>query len=205
MAMSAMSVVFSVFVLNFHHKTAASSPPPAWVKGVTVIASYITCSKVRFNGDTCQSSSTNDYAPARRAYTEPSANQTLFSDCQVNNFEETDVCQSLLQRQTELRRHRCNSGNCNGTVLISDNQDTISKTTTVLEKVMLDYVTKVLSSYDRKAQESRTIQDWREIARVVDRLFFIVFLFITIVSTIVILIVCPLMKNITIDNEIFNE
>lgn len=201
--MSAMSVVFSVFVLNFHHKTTAASPPPGWIKGVALIASYITCSKVRFS-DTFQSASVNEYTVGH-SYTEQSTTQPLFSECQINSFEDTDVCQSLLQRQTDQKRHMCNSGNCNGTVIIPDPQSSGSKTSTVLEKVMLDYVTKVLSSYDKKAHESRTIEDWREIARVVDRLFFILFLFITLVSTFVILIVCPLMKDITIDNELAKE
>lgn len=200
MAMSALSVVFSVFVLNFHHKTAAATPPPAWIKGVALIASYLTCSRVNFSESFPGNTVVNDYNIGSNHYHETTT-QSGFHECQINSFEDVDVCQSLLQRQTDSKSQRCNSGNCNGTVII-DNQSPNSKSITVLEKVMLDYVTKVLSSYDKRAHESRTLQDWREIARVIDRLFFILFLLITIISTIVILLVCPLMKNITIDNEV---
>lgn len=201
--MSAMSVVFSVFVLNFHHKTTAARPPPAWIKGVATIASYVTCSEVHFS-DACGSETAGEYKLGSHSYSDPINSQHVIGECQMNNFEEGDANQRLLQRPAESLGTRCNTGSCNGTVIIPDRQ-TSDKTVTLLEKVMLDYVTKVLSSYDKKSHETRTIQDWREIARVIDRLFFALFLFITLVSTFVILIVCPVMKNITIDSEILKD
>jgi hypothetical protein len=48
------------------------------------------------------------------------------------------------------------------------------------------------------------MSDWKEIARVFDRVLFVLFALITASSTVVLLVICPMTKEITIE-DFMNE
>ncbi|XP_052796737.1 acetylcholine receptor subunit alpha-type acr-16-like isoform X3 [Mya arenaria] len=196
MAMSAMSVVFSVFVLNFHHKNSSTKPPPAWIKTLARLAATITCSKIKFSDISQTWKSTQNYC-------ERLSPQSNYSTPQSTHFEEVDACQSLLLGKPPEVRPQCTANQCNGTfVMDGSGGGEAGRPSRPVEKVILEYVTKVLSGYDRQYVESQTLHDWREVARVLDRVFFLLFITVTLLSTIITLIVCPVMKNIKIDNYV---
>jgi hypothetical protein len=67
------------------------------------------------------------------------------------------------------------------------------------DKELLTYFKQVMLIHDNTLSERRAIHEWKEVARVVDRLSFYIFLLITGTSTIVLLVISPMTKDIRLD------
>lgn len=192
MAMSALSVVFSVFVLNFHHKRSGSVPPPPWIKAIAHCASILTCTSITFNSDVCISTKTQRNIQKEHNITE-------YNLINVNQEEDNETCEHLMDIHTNSQCPDNHRG-----VKSSNNNTNGRSHLPIVENILSDYVNKVLSGYDRLREENLVMNDWKEIARVFDRILFILFAFITFSSTIVILVICPMTKSITIE-DFMNE
>ena len=70
----------------------------------------------------------------------------------------------------------------------------------IFDREILNYFKHVLTSHDRTMSERQIIHEWQEVARVMDKLFFWMFLSITSISTIALLVISPMTKDIHIDN-----
>ncbi|XP_045156385.1 neuronal acetylcholine receptor subunit alpha-10-like isoform X4 [Mercenaria mercenaria] len=193
MAMSALSVVFSVFVLNFHHKRSGSIPPPPWIKSIAKFASLMTCTTLTFNSDIYTSTKVQRSVPKEHNITE-------YNLINVNNQDdEIETCEHLLDIHTNSQ---CTESHKN--VKSSNNNTNGRAHLPLVENILSDYVNRVLSGYDRLREESQVISDWKEIARVFDRMLFLIFAFITFSSTLTLLVICPFTKSITIE-DFMNE
>lgn len=190
MAMSALSVVFSVFVLNFHHKRTGSHPPPSWIKFIAKIASVLTCTTINFTTDNRGFSHVNRNAPKEHRTTE-------YDLINVSQEEEIETCEHLLDIHSNSQ---CPEGHRN--VKSSNNNTNGRAHLPLIENILIDYVNRVLSGFDRSKEECQVVNDWKEIARVFDRVLFLLFAFITCSSTLALLVICPLTKTITIDEFI---
>ena len=189
MAMSALSVVFSVFVLNFHHRGTCRRGPPAWLKAFALFISRVLCSRVHFSDRsahpqqmtyTLNHQSNNDYKSLLT-----NEIRDIDTTCSPSNGYPNSQEQNNTQKHIQIHKQPCNK--CSS-----------------LEEDILGYFNKVLSGYERSAEEMRAVNDWQEVARMMDKTLFVLFLFITICSTFVLLVICPMSKNIDIDTAMPN-
>lgn len=199
MAMSALSVVFSVCVLNFHHKRIGTNPPPYWLKAVATIASHLTCSKISFsNSNTPMSPKVNNVG-----HIDHLVNHGDFNSVKFDGETDTESREQLLDIHSTPM---CVENQINGTCT-NRNPGIHSNGRTQLplvETMVLEYVNRLLSKYDRSTDENRSLNDWREIARIFDRVLFVIFGLITVISTLTILVICPFTKSITIEGSMGN-
>ena len=97
--------------------------------------------------------------------------------------------------------HHNNTNNNNGNNSKQDDQQQQQQQSTLNRRLneSLEMFTKNLKSYLKRQQihhVNKNLQnEWKLIALIVDRLLFWIFTFITLVSSIVLLVVVPLMKN----------
>lgn len=197
MAMSALSVVFSVFVLNIHHKNSGCKPPPRWLKAITRIAAFFTCSRAKF------SDVKTTWTPVQ-TYSDQVTPQSNFSTAPSGQYEEVESGRRLLLGNAS-EGVPCNAKPSGVGFMMDEPQIDHEHSSGNVEKAVLGYVNKLLSGHDRQTAESKCSQDWREIARVLDRLFFMIFILVTVISSIVVLMVLPLTKDISIDKFIASQ
>ena len=179
MVMTSFSVVFGVFVLNLHHKGARLHRAPKWMRVMTL--NYM--SKFlffKFNRNTLGLNI--KYCPEEQEemipYTPTQNGRPSFT--YETNY---NTCAgSVDSQETELREK---------VVHHSKSNDEILK--------LLRYLVDKQSASD---EEVKIIREWEEIATVVDRLFFIFFVCFGIVSTISLLILRPMAKDMAIDEFI---
>lgn len=188
MAMSALSVIFSVFVLNFHHKRTGTNRPPAWLKCFARIAAHLTCTRPVFHSDV--------YRPIPVVHATSSEQRVHENNCIQLNEDITDESQDLLR---ETSTHHNENVSFNLSNRVKNNNTNGMLNLRFIETVLADYLKRVVSGHDRTQEEILILNEWREIARVMDRLLFIIFGFITFSSTVTLLVICPATKSITID------
>ncbi|XP_071167041.1 acetylcholine receptor subunit alpha-type acr-16-like [Mytilus edulis] len=186
MSMSGLSVVFSVFVLNIHHRGALAKGPPSVIKTFARLTAKILCMNIRLDNQMNFSHATN-YTPERNfMYPSHESDALIQNDIgrhghtNINHVDLNDVTNETL---TDVMNQNVNINNTN-----------VYKST--FDKELLTYFKQVMHIHDNSINERRAIHEWQEVARVVDRLSFCVFLAITGTSTIVLLVISPMTKNI---------
>ncbi|ESP05439.1 hypothetical protein LOTGIDRAFT_152290 [Lottia gigantea] len=181
MAMSALSVALSVFVLNCHHKGVLLHRPSKYIKMGALLLGRLLCVQLNYI------TKTDGY---KDVIDNQGESENLIENGKVENNNPTD------RPRLDL--------NLNG--LIDNNQRSIQNPgsngrqtpNSELEKEILRYLKCVLEAYERGRSERLAVVEWQEIARVMDKLFFIIFITITSVSTLVLLIISPMTKITTI-------
>lgn len=183
MAMSGMSVVFSVLVLNIHHKGVLSKYPPRILKCVTRVFARVLCMKVQLD-DTANPGSVrrNTYTPVNYTCKSHDNESLLYND---------------MQRHTPIHVDLQGSDAIDDVMNQNMPQNVSGKSNFDME--ILNYFTQVMASHEQSLVEKQIIHEWREIARVMDKAFFWLFLLVTISSTIVILVISPMTKEINLD------
>ncbi|XP_060066499.1 acetylcholine receptor subunit alpha-type acr-16-like [Ylistrum balloti] len=186
MAMSGLSVVFSVFVLNIHHKGALSKGPPRILKGIVLILAKMLCLKVQFQDE-------SSYTPHTGSYTSNSAYAA---------FKARDS-ESLLLNSKHEKIHGdlgdVSDDTLNDVMNQNINMSSPTANRTNFDREVVTYFKHVMSSYEQTVTERRTIHDWQEVARVMDKFFFWLFLSITFISSFIILVISPMTKEIDLN------
>lgn len=179
MLMTSISVVMTVMVLNFHHRGPFDRPVPEWIR-VLVLQKLRSFLKMHLqyplnnNGAMLVSNGLVRKLSTKKA-------RGLVSD---NRFEEqffplqeTDFI-SADGRSTTTRKSRRSI----------DMQTRLYRTLqALLKRQEADAVCQMLAS------------EWREVARVIDRLLFWIFLICTVIITIVLLVIIPVTHRSTDD------
>ncbi|XP_050402297.1 neuronal acetylcholine receptor subunit alpha-10 isoform X2 [Patella vulgata] len=154
MAMTSMSIILTVFVLQLHHVGPHQKPVPRWMKSLVInILARAVC---------------------------------MCSTAQSAKNPSDDVCLSTFMENIE-------SGNCNGgrppngLIVPRDRKSEQSERVTSHLKVLV-------ARQDSEDAHLDIVKEWRLVAHVMDRLLFWIFLIVAVVSSIVILVVKPLMK-----------
>ena len=70
--------------------------------------------------------------------------------------------------------------------------------TAKIEREILHYLRAVLEAHERSKAERIAVNEWQEVARVLDTLFFWLFVFITAISTLVLLVFSPMTKDVSV-------
>lgn len=193
MAMSALSVIFSVFVLNFHHKRTGTRPPSAWLKSFARTIACFTCTRIKFSCDMYRAVSVMHSPIDDQRMQENGClqiNEELITDSHENS------------RDSGVHNSDIGSFNVNGRGKNNNTNGVINLQ--YVETILSDYVKRVVSGHDRTLEEIQVLNDWREIARVLDRLLFIIFGIVTVSSTVTLLVISPATKSLTIE-QVLNQ
>ncbi|GAB1606017.1 neuronal acetylcholine receptor subunit alpha-10-like [Argonauta hians] len=184
MAMSALSVVFSVFILNLHHRGSFQSGPPFWLRKLSYLLSRLLCMEWT---DTipnryCHSSLHNKMEKLSRESYGSDRHSHCGVRCNGVGHEKITDCStsSGVNAQTQ-------------SILAQENS---------FDDEMMRYLRYIIAMNDRCMVERKFIQEWQEIAKVMDRFFFGVFLGITVSSTFILLVINPMTKDISLEHTL---
>lgn len=184
MAMSALSVVLSVFVLNIHHRGGMIRKPPNWVKRVANRMSKVFCMNVNLIPDPKKIQTQSYVVKQLHGHGD---HDTLLN-MHNSNGEMTDSHDTLHEKFVDTSESKSPQHGTNRT-----------PKRIKLEKEILDYFNYVMSSNDQAMIEKQTIYEWQEVARVIDKFFFWLFVSISSTMTVFLLIISPMTKHISIE------
>jgi len=187
MSMSGLSVVFSVFVLNIHHRGALAKGPPSFIKSFARFVAKVLCMNIRLDNQ-INFNTTATYIPERNFMYPSHENEALLQNDigRHSNMNHVDINEVSNETLTDVMNQNVNMNSTN-----------VYKST--FDKELLTYFKQVMLIHDNTLTERRAIHEWKEVARVVDRLSFYIFLLITGTSTIVLLVISPMTKDIRLD------
>lgn len=193
MSMSGLSVVFSVFVLNIHHRGVLAKGPPKVVKTCARFAAKMLCMTVYLDNQINYGLTPNYTSERNYMYPSHESEALIQHDlgrhahANMNHVDINDVSNETL---TDVMNQNVNMSNTN---MYKHEKSTF-------DKELLTYFKQVMLIHDNSLCERQAVHEWQEVARVVDRVSFCVFLAITGLSTIFLLIVSPMTKDINLDN-----
>ncbi|XP_050402299.1 acetylcholine receptor subunit alpha-type acr-16 [Patella vulgata] len=179
MAMSALSVALSVFVLNCHHKGVLLHRPPRFVKMSCLILGKLMCVRLNYINK----------MDAFKDLTRPMGeSENLIESGKIENNNPSD------RSRVDLNINGLVDTGQRSRQTVGSGTNGLQTQNTELEREILKYLKFVLESYERGRSERLAVVEWQEIARVMDKFFFIIFITITSVSTLVLLIISPMTK-----------
>ena len=166
MAMSAASVALAVFVLNCHHRSTIVKLPPKPVQILATVVGRLLCMKLF-------------YLKVKEIPSQP--------DWQPNHPLDLprSVCNELMEIEVGGISY-CSS-------VFRNTLDTVDAKNAV-QRHAVEHLRTIISDYQKSQFERGVVLVWREVAHVMDRCFFVVFISITLVSSVVLLVVRPLTK-----------
>jgi nicotinic acetylcholine receptor len=180
MAMSALSVVFSVLVLNIHHKGSLARGPPMWLKTIASVIARILCMKIQYHPEL--------YA------------QLTHSAPKHSNIESQDS-ESLISSDVHKKNEKVEL-NVNGM-----NREVLNQAITApytrssgVEEEISRYFNVMFTAHSRTVFDRKTSNEWQEIARVMDKLFFVLFICVTSSTTFILLVISPMTKDIALEH-----
>ena len=233
MAMSALSVALSVFVLNCHHRGAMLHRPPRLVRVLAATVARALCMHLRYlhhhlaasptcrgRGPSLPSACTNnsnnhsmtntlnndvDSGLLHEMAHVTSADQNHVIDLGLNGLVGDPVVWTRGSNHTDSN-HTNNSieegggGRRGGGGGFGDPTSTTFSTATTLrlEREIANYLRAVVEAHERSKREQVAISEWQEVARVLDKFFFWVFVAVTSISTLVLLVFSPMTKDVTV-------
>lgn len=175
LSMSCLSILLSVYILSIHHQRGKPIRCPYMVKYVTFsFIARILCLKVRSSGHV----STQNRQGRKRNQKK----DNYFEDHQevINLVGMSDSCNG----QDEYSRVINADSNLN-------DLDPILKHYREKESSVNELIKWLHSKQKSECLEDESFQEWRDVAYVLDRLLFVVFLLITVISTALILSLRP--------------
>ncbi len=198
MAITTLSMVLTVFVLNLHHIT--DRPVPHWVKRLVLV--YLArmmgiCIKLDEDSDGGGSHSSKVPKTKNRRHGGPLGNHVTFRRTSVR-LDDSDERTAIIELQpvanssvNQSPLHHAN-GDTERTSLMHDKVYSDSESISGSPARGFNYGTASSSSSnpanqrrDTKQLEQEWAKDWRRVAEVFDRLFFWLFLLAILISTLV--------------------
>lgn len=214
MAMSALSVALSVFVLNCHHRGTSLHRPPKVVKKLSAVIARCFCVRLTYLNNNNYNANNNSryHCAGNTSGTQPSSNWHCYSmppyslnthtkrSSAPSSTQTTSIPQSMPQTAVGPR--------CNGSVETNSTPQNNSglrhnreSKRTMMEAQILHYLKAVLEAYDKGHGERIAILEWQEVARVLDKLFFWLFVVITSLTTVFLLLLSPIAKDVQFPQE----
>ncbi len=176
MALTSVSVILTVFVLNLHYRGPDDTPVPRWIRklflptgvkrGFTFkqnspfVDEYLSDANARFVKNVSLRMTIEDLA------------QELHEELEDSTDAETE----LTRRQLHIHARAART-----------NEDILSA------------LKKIIDRYERDDHDEALMYEWQQVAVAVDRILFWVFFTATLSSTVIVLIIAPLTKYIELD------
>ncbi|XP_050401430.1 neuronal acetylcholine receptor subunit alpha-6 [Patella vulgata] len=190
MAMSSVSVIMTVLVLKLHHSPPNPTEVPNWVRFLIlgVLAKIIQCK--------CSPRKDKKKSNPRSAINS-------------NKYKEPEVTSNLIPEPTPYSRNSFSSDASRADDYTSNVDSRINRRSTSNQESsseyrahlyersaygmeeLLKYLKLIVKKTDKEAEEEDLTDEWKQVALIVDRTMFYTFLFITLFSTLVILVLVP--------------
>ncbi|KAL4227437.1 acetylcholine-gated cation-selective channel [Mactra antiquata] len=219
MAVASVSVILTVVVLKLHHCSPHQKKIPRWVRHFVLghLARLVRCSCVQpcktFTRKASTFESEIDMKELQTKLLRQMENITLkngtsggvnIETSSKNNVNATNM-RNLVQ-MNEMNNSKANMdlrefSISNRSSMNEDEGVTIvrrDKSLTTMEDI-LKYLKVLVVKSDAEDAENEVVDEWKQVALIVDRLFFWLFLLITILSTVIILVIVPSFKYIAED------
>ena len=227
MAMTSLSVVFSVFVLHIHHRGSHNIRAPAWLRQLTFFylapaLGVVTspehrrrqvvdaedcwtsrrCSSVHANGVTQQKVWSS---PTRVSSRDTQRSCATHSSSMQHRDTRSQATYNDYQ-PIRLQRHTWTHLQHEPTDLADDvtlNQNmTSSYADDNLQLQLLSHLQAQAARQVREDAAERVRKEWHDVSAVIDRLLFVIFFLVTVLSTVGILLVQPTFKNVHLEDAI---
>lgn len=216
MAMTSLSVVFSVFVLHIHHRGSHNIRAPVWLRSfafhyLAPALCVVTSSDYErkcFNDVSCWTS--------RRTWSNAYANGVTPTQYAWNHSSQRSASTGSRQNSSQHRRSNAAHVTYNDYRPItkqhqdtSDNHDDVTLTADMtssrndcLQHQLLAHLQTQAARQARDDAAEHVRREWHDVSAVIDRLLFVVFFVVTVLSTVGILIVQPTFKDVKLEDAI---
>lgn len=195
MTLTSVSVIMTVFVLNLHHRGPNRNAVPSWLRNVLLgPLQDILCVGKSDTLPTMHQGSRFLRNMSLRATLENIA-QELQNEAQLENGVMADTIVTDGQGTTLHNETRCDVR-----LLPNDTHQRarrglqIKNLHTKSHEEIVRNLQSILNKHEKEDRDYEIIQEWRQVAQVVDRILFWIFLFGTLSSTIIILVIAPAIK-----------
>ncbi|KAL3867163.1 hypothetical protein ACJMK2_044385 [Sinanodonta woodiana] len=197
MALTSISVIMTVFVLNLHHRGPCKQRVPRWIRNVFINKlSTLMCL-----------SSDRDYP---RYYSD--------EDKFIKNISlkiTLDNIQHALQNELQMENGTKDSTVNDNTITLvqsvqskpefilphqTETHKRPKKRSTSIRRTneeILHSLKKILEKHEKEDRDYEVIQEWRRVAQVVDRILFWIFFIGTLTSTLAVLVIAPATRTIS--------
>ncbi|WAQ99872.1 ACH1-like protein [Mya arenaria] len=222
MAVASVSVILTVVVLKLHHCSPNQQKIPGWVRHFVLghLAKIVRCACVKVP---CKRRATikkqireKENEEELRELQTKLLNQM---DTQASRGSSCSSSKFAIENGTKTRIGRLphsSKTDLNGSKVNMNSQDiSVSNRSSLLEEDLTSNLKRegslatmeeilrclkvLVVKSDAEDAETEVVDEWKQVALVVDRLFFWMFMFITIVSSIIILVIVPSFKFISDD------
>ena len=215
MAVASVSVILTVLVLKLHHCAPNQKRVPGWVRHYVLgfLARFVRCSCI---------SARVEYIHALKVRKKPRDNLVADSEASTKllseneslsrnhlkidtisgsfkrNFNRTSSVMNNINDSKLNLNFRGGSVSNRSSYVEDESQMTSNKKkgSPVMDEI-LKYLRFMMQKSDGEDAENDIVDEWKQVALVVDRLFFWLFLLLTILSTILLLVVVPAFKYIS--------
>uniref|UniRef100_A0A7E4ZU22 Nicotinic acetylcholine receptor subunit n=1 Tax=Panagrellus redivivus TaxID=6233 RepID=A0A7E4ZU22_PANRE len=194
MGMSSVSVVMTVMVLNFHHRGPFNQPIPPWIRRLVlqrlkrILGMKLTHPLSSQNGSCTRNGSLNSNGVLRRM-----SSRLQLDDFVISNAV-TDPRKDFFMETEQIAIDHP------GDSVLRKKARKLNELHTRLIKT-LEFLIKRQEVEDHSL---KLANEWRQVAQVIDRLLFWIFLVLTIVITAILLLVVPIWHYTRDDSE-FDE
>ncbi|XP_061194933.1 neuronal acetylcholine receptor subunit alpha-2-like [Saccostrea echinata] len=197
MSLTSVSVIMTVFVLNLHHRGPNRHPVPVWLRNFLLGPLHDILCMGKSNGLPTLNQEQNHRilrTMSLRATLENIA-QELQNEAQLENGGMADTVITDGQGTTLHNDIRCD-------VRLLPNEThqrpkrgiQVKNLHTKSHEEIVKNLQVILDKHEKEDQDFQIIQEWRKVAQVVDRILFWIFLFGTLSSTIIVLVITPAAK-----------
>lgn len=192
MAMTAMSILICVIVLNLHHRDP-NSPVPTWLRRLThQLMAPVVCmqSVARRTTPRCNGiSSPDDYqlCDFSKGYTMAMQNDNASLDIDCTSFDEYNNMNTRTDfGSSRRRRPKEQNGDTGG----GGGPENSSKSA-LLEEVVR-HLRRMTTKMKEKEEQDALMNDWKVAAKILDRFFLVLFVLFAVVASVTLLLIYPM-------------
>ncbi|CAM2704116.1 unnamed protein product [Rotaria socialis] len=214
MAMTSVSVMMTVFVLNLHYRGPKKNEIPFWLQqllGLSVTNIFRTMKKrkkfrfsfrnkeKRLNKINVQDTKQNQQTTPRMStnglllsYT--NVNETKIKSRVTTNVNLMQIQNTSCQEQNQTKKTNRKHLQSEDIPMINRSMSRSSSVESIHDEIQ-DTLHNLLLKQKELEHDQKVTSDWRALATKIDKFLFYVFLLLTIISTLGLLVVAPLFRN----------
>ncbi|XP_071103597.1 neuronal acetylcholine receptor subunit alpha-10-like [Haliotis cracherodii] len=195
MAVASVSVILTVFILKLHHCPPNQAEVPNWVRYLVLklLASIVRCSCVT-NPNVDQSRPFIVVTPTKDTEPSDACSRLLGDHCLVPKSNHPQEMGSRSDDNLSVEFRSSTRRSFSNKDSSSDVRMHLYERSGTGMEELLRYLKLIVEKNDDEDRANEMNDEWKQVALVVDRLMFWLFMFITLFSTLVVLVIVPAVK-----------
>ncbi|CAN7992835.1 unnamed protein product, partial [Ixodes hexagonus] len=196
MAITSISVVMTVIVLNFHYRGPSRKEAPYWLRQLVLNRSLTTCCVKR------RKKQTRDYLCPDSAYLRDQDADGRPLDAFRLTVESLTPDERSKVELVEISSNESTSNvpeptrnNSSSTARHRRCRAAAGSSTRRVQEEVLRTLRYLLEKQEREDRTTRTVNEWRQMALVIDRVLFWIFLVMTVMSSLTFLVFIPIQRR----------